>query len=258
MKEYIYNKLTEKWSPEQIAGRMKIDLGKSISHETIYKYVRFDKHMGGNLFKLLPHRGKKYRYGSRNNSTIIDRVDISHRPKIVDKKIRIGDFEIDTVVSAKNTGRCCLLTMVDRKSKLTFIRKLKNKTALGVQKTLDDIYLNTIIPIHTITSDNGTEFTNHKTISQNIACTFYFARPYRSCERGLNEHTNGQIRRYLPKGTNFDTIPEDVIKKIENDLNNRPRKSLNYRTPKEVIDKYLQRVSHNHMRRKKASVAFHR
>ncbi|MDQ5921118.1 MAG: hypothetical protein QG673_1174 [Pseudomonadota bacterium] len=122
----------------------------------------------------------------------------------------------------------------------------------------DTLELYQFIPNHTITSDNGTEFANHKTISQNIACTFYFARPYRSCERGLNEHTNGQIRRYLPKGTNFDTIPEDVIKKIENDLNNRPRKSLNYRTPKEVIDKYLQRVSHNHMRRKKASVAFHR
>jgi len=257
VKQYIEDKLKLKWSPEQISGRMKIELHKSISHETIYKYIKFDKRNGGTLFKLLSHQGKKYKYGSGKSIKIVGRVDISKRPKIVDSKARIGDFEIDTVVSAKNTGKGCLLTMVDRRSKTTFIRKTLDKSAEQIQLALEDIYLNTTIPIRTLTSDNGTEFANHKTISENIACDFYFAHPYRSCERGLNEHTNGKIRKYLPKGTNFDTIPVDTIRQIENDLNNRPRKALNYKTPNEVIAKYLQRVSRNKTHLKNGGVAFH-
>ena len=254
---YIYEKLDLEWSPEQISGRMKIDINKSMCHETIYSYIRRDKRNGGKLFKLLAHKGKKYKYGSGSKVSIIDRVDISMRPKIVEKKIRIGDFEIDTIVSAKHTGKSCLLTMVDRRSKITFIRKTPDKSANQIQSALEDIYLKTTLPIKTLTSDNGTEFANHKLISENIACSFYFARPYRSCERGLNEHTNGLIRRYLPKGTNFDIISEEIINEIENRLNNRPRKSLNYRTPNEVIAKYLQRVSRNQTLNQKVAVAFH-
>lgn len=257
MKAYIAEKLGLEWSPEQISGRMKIDINKTICHETIYSYIRQDKRNGGNMFKLLAHKGRKYKYGSNTKVNIVDRVDISMRPKIVEKKMRIGDFEIDTIVSAKNTGKSCLLTMVDRRSKVTFIRKTPDKSAYQIQLALEDIYLKTTIPIKTLTSDNGTEFANHKIISENIACGFYFTRPYRSCERGLNEHTNGIIRRSLPKGTNFDIISEDVISKIENSLNNRPRKALNYRTPNEVIAKYLQRVSRNQTQRQKSAVAFH-
>lgn len=257
VKQYIKEKLELKWSPEQISGRMKIEIKKSISHETIYKYIKHDKRNGGKLFKLLSHQGKKYKYGLRKNVKIIDRVDISQRPKIVDSKARIGDFEIDTIVSARNTGKAYLLTMVDRRSKVTFIRKTLDKSAEQIQLALEDIYLNTTIPIRTLTSDNGTEFANHKTISENIACDFYFAHPYRSCERGLNEHTNGKIRKYLPKGINFDTISVDTIRQIENDLNNRPRKALNYKTPNEVVAKYLQRVSRNKTHLKNWDVAFH-
>jgi transposase, IS30 family len=256
MKKYIEDKLLNKWTPEQISGRIKIDIGKFISHETIYKYIKVDKANGGKLFKSLPHKGKKYRYGATQGSTIIGRVDISQRPKIVEKKIRIGDFEIDTIVSAKNTGKSCLLTMVDRKSKLTFVRKTKDKSAVQIQTAIENIYLNSTLPIITLTSDNGTEFSSHQSISDNISCDFYFARPYRSGDRGLNENTNGLIRRYVPKGTNFDTIPEEVIQQIENDLNNRPRKSLKFKTPNEVINKYLQRVSRNLTQRKNHSVAF--
>lgn len=119
-------------------------------------------------------------------------------------------------------------------------------------------YLNTIIPFETLTSDNGTEFANHEAISVNMACKFYFARPYRSCDRGLNEHTNGLIRRYLPKGTNFDTITSTYVETVQNALNNRPRKVLNYKTPNEVINKYLQRVAKNKLFSQKLAVAFHR
>ena len=251
MEYYIRAKILDKWSPEQISGRMKIDLGRSVSHETIYEYVRIDKKHGGKLYWSLSHRGRKYTHRKTKGSNIIGRVDISKRPKIVDRKVRIGDFEIDTIVSAKSTaGRSCLLTMVDRRSKVTFIRKAANKSADAIQKVIEDIYMNTAIPILTITSDNGTEFANHAAISYNLECDFYFARPYCSWDRGLNEHTNGKIRRYVPKYTNFDTISEETVKQIENALNNRPRKALKYRTPNEVINKYLQRISRNQQRHK--------
>jgi len=257
MKIYIKEKLVLGWSPEQISGRMRIEISKSISHESIYSYIRQDKQEGGKLFKLLAHKGRKYKYSSSTKVKIVGRIDISKRPKIVDTKTRMGDFEIDTVVSAKNTGKSCLLTMVDRRSKVVFIRKTPDKSAAQIQLALEEIYLATTMPIRTLTSDNGTEFANHQAISGNIGCSFYFARPYRSCDRGLNEHTNGLIRRYLPKGTNFDIIPEELIQQIENDLNNRPRKSLNYRTPNEVMNKYLQRISRNRTQPQKQPVAFH-
>lgn len=246
---YIEEELKIKWSPEQISGRLKIDMNKSISHVTIYKYIKHDKANGGKLFKLLSHQGRKYRYGATNTSNIIDRIDISQRPKIVDKKTRIGDFEVDTIVTKKNSGTTCLFTMVDRRSKLTFIRKVENRYSLSIKETIENIYLNTVIPIRTITSDNGPEFAEHKAISENISCGFYFARPYRSCDRALNENTNGLIRKFIPKGSDLDKITEDEIRNIENLLNNRPRKTLKFRTPNEVITKYLQRVSKNSLLR---------
>jgi IS30 family transposase len=243
--QYIVDKLKLKWSPEQISGRMKQDIKVKVSYKTIYNFIKKDKLTGGVLFKLLSHQGKRYRYNKVSIPRIINRVDISKRPKIVDKKRRIGDFEIDTVVSAKNTGKSCLLTMVDRKSKVLFVRKVLDKSALAIQNAIEYIYQNTLVPFKTLTSDNGTEFAYHYDISKNIGCDFYFARPYQSCDRGLNEHTNGLIRKYLPKGTNFDTITNEEIEQIQNSINNRPRKALNYKTPNEVISKYLQRVKRN-------------
>lgn len=257
MKQYICDKLKLSWSPEQISGRMKIDIGKKICHETIYSYIRHDRANKGNLYKLLAHRGKRYRNSSvSSTSQIIGRVDISKRPKIVDQKTRIGDFEIDTIVSARNTGKSCLFTMVDRRSKMTFIRKTLDKSALQIESAIEDIYLKSIVPIITLTSDNGTEFANHISISESLGCSFYFARPYHSCDRALNENTNGLIRRYLPKGTNFDTISESQIVCIQDDLNNRPRKTLKYRTPNEVMSKYLQRVECNRIKNLKSTVSF--
>jgi IS30 family transposase len=176
--QYIYERLKSKWSPEQISGRMKLDINKSISHETIYSFIRNDKANGGTLYTLLSHRGKRYQYGRKSCLQIPNRVDISMRPAIVEMKTRIGDFEIDTMVSAQNTGYSCLLTMVDRRSKFVFIRKLSNKTAYEMQLAIEDIYQNTIIPFRTLTSDNGVEFANHQAISANTASEFYFARPY--------------------------------------------------------------------------------
>ena len=203
MREYITEKLLLKWSPEQIAGRMLIDFKIHISHQTIYNFIYDNKNNGGKLYRSLSHKGKRYRYKRFKISKIKGRVDISCRPSIVETKERIGDLEIDTIVSAKNTGKSCLVTLVDRKTKFTIMRRMKDKSSMSMQITIEQIAQECIIPIKTITSDNGLEFANHQNISNKIGCQFYFATPYRSCERGLNEHTNGKIRKYFPKGTNL-------------------------------------------------------
>ena len=242
--KYFISKLEMHWSPEVISGRMAKDLKVKISYKTIYKYIKHDRDHGGTLYKLLPRKGKKYKYSSGNRSTIPNRVDISKRPKIVEKKKRIGDWEADTIVGKRGGSKKCLLTLVDRKSKYTFVRKIKDRSASSVQEAIENIYSSTTIPFITITPDNGTEFTNHQEIAENIGCKFFFARPYRSCDRGLNEHTNGQIRIILPKKTDFGTVPDVKISYIEDNLNNRPRKVLGFLTPNEVVFKYLNRVNH--------------
>lgn len=238
IKNYIKLKLKEDWSPEQIAGRMRIDIGLGICHETIYRYIYYNKLRGGRLYKYLRHKNKKYH--NRSNSyqrrgTIIDRISIDQRPKIVEKKNRIGDFEIDTVIGKHHVG--ALVTVVDRKSKFTLIKNVTSKRAEEVTKALIDMLLPLKPITKTITSDNGKEFAYHKQVSNALNTSFYFAHPYSSWERGLNEHTNGLIRQYLPKKTDFTQISKEEIISIQNKLNHRPRKVLNYRTPYEVFFK---------------------
>jgi IS30 family transposase len=236
VKTYIKTKLKEDWSPEQIAGRMRLDIGFSICHETIYRYIYYNKSRGGRLYQYLRHKNKKYH--SRSNhyqrrGIIIDRVSIDKRPKVVEKKNRIGDFEIDTVIGKHHIG--ALLTVVDRKSKFTLIKKVASKRAEEVSKALVTMLMPLKPITKTITSDNGKEFAYHKEVSEALDTSFYFAHPYSSWERGLNEHTNGLIRQYLPKKTDFTQISKEEIITIQDKLNHRPRKVLNYRTPYEVF-----------------------
>jgi len=158
---------------------------------------------------------------------------IDKRPKVVEKKRRIGDLEIDTVIGKDHIG--ALVTAVDRKSKFTLIKKVASKHAEVVTLALIEM-LEPIKPIiKTITSDNGKEFAYHKIVSNTLETAFYFAHPYHSWERGLNEHTNGLIRQYLPKKTDFTQISQEEIITIQEKLNHRPRKVLGYRTPHEVF-----------------------
>jgi len=243
VKTYIKTKLKEDWSPEQIAGRMRLDIGFVICHETIYRYIYYNKSRGGKLYRHLRHKNKKYH--SRSNhyqrrGIIIDRVSIDKRPKVVEKKNRIGDFEIDTVIGRHHIG--ALVTVVDRKSKFTLIKKVESKKAEEVTKALVTM-LTPLKPItKTITSDNGKEFAYHKEVSEALDTSFYFAHPYSSWERGLNKHTNGLIRQYLPKKTDFTQISKEEIITIQDKLNHRPRKVLNYRTPYEVFFKEFSKV----------------
>jgi len=236
IKTYIKIKLKEDWSPEQIAGRMKLDTGISICHETIYRYIYYNKSRGGRLYKYLRHKNKKYHNRSnvyQRRGMIIDRVSIDKRPKIVEIKNRIGDFEIDTVIGRHHIG--ALVTVVDRKSKFTLIKKVSSKKAEEVTKALVTMLMPLKPITKTITSDNGKEFAYHKDISEALDTKFYFAHPYSSWERGLNEHTNGLIRQYLPKKTDFTQISKEEITTIQDKLNHRPRKVLNYKTPYEVF-----------------------
>ncbi len=236
IQRYIRVKLKQDWSPEQISGRMKKDMNVTVVHETIYRYIYANKANRGKLYKYLRHKNKKYHKRSNDyqaRGTIIDRVMIAKRPKIVEKKSRIGDWEIDTVVGKDHKG--FLVTVVDRKSKFTIIKSVASKHAETVTKALIEMMIPVKSISHTITSDNGKEFAYHKQVSAALDTDFYFANPYHSWERGLNEHTNGLIRQYLPKKSAFLNVSKDKILMIQNRLNHRPRKVLEYKTPYEVF-----------------------
>ena len=232
----IEEKLFLQWSPGQISGWLKRHNHARISYETIYQHVWRDKKNGGHLYKHLRRRGKKYNKRSGINAgrgCIPGRIDIDQRPAIVEKKHRIGDWELDTIIGAHHKG--AIVSMVDRASKLTKLVKVAGKTADRVNKAL----LYALGPVKqwvlTLTSDNGKEFSGHKDVSEKLQAGFYFAKPYRSWERGLNEHTNGLVRQYFPKCTNLLEISETALRKVENLLNNRPRAVLNFQTPNEVF-----------------------
>lgn len=224
------------WSPEQISGRLKQE-NINISHETIYKWIWANKRAKGTLYKSLRRKGKKRnnrgnKYAGRGY--IKNRVDIDERPKIVNEKSRLGDFEMDTVVGRRGSYPV-LITAVDRASKYTIIKLSPDKTAKNVSFAIVKGLSNFPHKIETLTYDNGKEFTDHEIVSKTLDSKAYFAKPYHSWERGLNEHTNGLIREYFPKSMNFSKIVDSDVKKVETLLNLRPRKVLKYLTPFEII-----------------------
>jgi len=242
VKLYIGKKLKENWSPEQISGRLKKDKIISISHETIYRYIYKNQKHGGKLFKLLRHQNKKYKNRSefyKTRGQIKNRVNIEKRSILVERKSRFGDFEVDTVIGKNHKG--ALVTLVDRNSKFTLIRKVDSKHATGVTQAIIELLKPIKNLIYTITSDNGKEFSFHEEVAKELNIKFYFCNPYASWERGLNEHTNGLIREYIPKKSEFDKISRTEIINIQNRLNNRPRKVLGFKTPNEIFFKILQR-----------------
>jgi IS30 family transposase len=232
LRKLICTMITQEHSPDEISGRLKLENKAFISHETIYKYIRprdqFHKHLRRQARPYLKRKGS-----SAFKGPIKNRVGIEHRPKEVDEKLRVGDFEADTIIGSKQTG--AIVSLVDRKTKLVKLRLVHFKSAAGVA----DAMITSLNPIkghlHTITSDNGSEFAWHEQVAAELDIGFYFARPYHSWERGLNENTNGLVRQYFPKRTDFSTITERQVLNVERKLNNRPRKTLGYKTPNEVF-----------------------
>jgi transposase, IS30 family len=235
LKAQINSLIEEKFSPEQICGRLKIKGLEWVSHETIYDYIWKDKKKKGELYKHLRCNGKKYRKRGQKKDKrgqIPNRKGIELRPEIVDKKERIGDLEIDLVIGKDHLG--ALITINDRVTKLVKIIPVATKAADVIEKATITALKDWNF-IKTITSDNGKEFTNHEKISEALAIDYYFARPYRSWERGANENTNGLIRQYVPKKMDFKKLTAEHVQFIEDQLNNRPRKTLGYYTPNEVF-----------------------
>ena len=235
LEDLVIMYIKEDWSPEQVSATLRIKHGLALSFIRIYQYIESDRYNGGELHTHLRFYGKKRRakYGKKSKVLIKERVSISERPAIVDKKTRIGDFEIDTIIGQGKQG--AITTIVDRASAFVKISIPTSKRAEDIENETTRMLHPHKEITHTITSDNGLEFANHKAIAKILDCDYYFCHPYSSWERGLNEYTNGLIRQYFPKGSSFADITPERVKEVEDKLNHRPRKTLGWKTPYEVF-----------------------
>lgn len=229
------------WTPQIISGRLKVEFNEQISHECIYQYIYSNhaKDHGLQLFEYLPRRHRKRRkYSGRKTrkALIPNRVDISLRPEIVDSRERFGDLEGDTIFGVGKGS--ALSTLNERLSRYLHLKKIQKKTA-ELMKVSVISSLSGINGLHTLTLDNGSENTKHEEIAAATGIKVYFARPYHSWERGANERTNGLVRRFYPKKTNFDEISEEEIQLVQDLINSRPMKCLNFKTPAEVYQQHL-------------------
>jgi IS30 family transposase len=231
--------LAQRWSPEQIAGRWRrerrSDRRAWVSHMTIYRWIRRD-----------PDRRwweSCLRFGSRRNTPetrgkLPVRPDIAGRPDVVDERRRFGDWEGDTVVGKGRRGG--LVTLVERKSGFALIGQVKRLKAKNVARCVGRQFAKLPAGLRrTMTLDNGKEFAAHAHISKHTNLDIYFARPYHAWERGTNESFNGLVRQFFPKGTDLASIGPSEVKRVLQLLNNRPRKRLGYRTPREVLGRYF-------------------
>ena len=225
--------MRQDWSPEQISGRFREE-GIVISHEHIYQYVYADKRVGGDLWKHLRcQKKRRKRVGDYDRrGKIPNRKSIEERPKVVEQRTRLGDWEVDLMLGKDHQG--VLVTLTERKSRFTLLRRVASKQAKLVSQAIVEL-LQWVSALESITADNGKEFAAHQHISQRLSVDFYFAHPYSSWERGTNENTNGLIRQYLPKNRSLKNVSFQEETLIMDRLNLRPRKCLDFRTPYEVF-----------------------
>ncbi len=243
VKDFVDLKLTqEQWSPEQIVGYCNKHKISTVSVERIYQYIRLDKKNGGKLYLQLRHQLKhRARPVTGKYELIKDKISIEKRPQIVLTNQEFGHYEIDLIIGAEGKG--AIVTIVERKTKFLFMEKLKGKNAKELAQSMINIMLPYKNSIKTITSDNGTEFAQHQEIAQKLNCNFYFAHPYSSWERGLNENTNGLIRQYIPKKTCFETVSKENIKEYQHKINRRPRLTLDFEEPKNLFFKFVNKIA---------------
>jgi IS30 family transposase len=244
LKAFVYRGLLSGFSPEQIGGRIKVlypnDPIMSISYEAIYQHIyrHRQSYLGKKLIKLLPyhhHKRREKRKFCKNRVRIKDQVNISQRPQHVELRLEVGHWEGDLMIGIGQ--KSAIGTIVERKTRYTFIVKIENRKSITVTQQFAQI-LNTLPKyiLKSMTYDNGMEMANHQWLSNNTGMDIYFANPYSSWERGTNENTNGLIRRFFPKGTDFNKITIEQLKQAQFALNNRPRKILGYKTPNEIMN----------------------
>lgn len=232
--------LMEDYSPEQIKGSCKDKGIEMVSHERLYQYVWEDKKNGGTLYVHLRRRGRKNnKRGSSKKSRgqIKDRVSIHQRPSIVNSKERFGDLEIDTIIGKGHKG--AIVTISERTTGWLWAKLIPVKSA----QWTEEVTIATLRPlenhIHTITADNGKEFTNHNAIAKALGIDFYFADAYSSWQRGANENLNGLLRQYIPKKTDFTELTQEQVDRYVNKLNDRPRKRLGFKSPNFMMTQFI-------------------
>lgn len=235
IEEEVIRLLKKKWSPEQISESLKLRKDISISHQRIYQFVEEDKASGGNLYVHLRQgnkkRRKKYGKNASKRGQIQNRVPIGQRPKHIETRSTTGHWEGDTIIG-KNHKKA-MITLVERKYGFTVIEKVESKNSELVAKKICNALSQYKNKVKSITFDNGLEFASHEIISKTLNCAIYFADPYSSYQRGTNENTNGLIRQYFPKGSDFNNYSDEEVSRVMESLNNRPRKRLGFYTPTE-------------------------
>lgn len=245
LKKRIIGLLKKGWSPDLIAGRLKRLRRISLNQESIYQFVYSVKGRKLNLRQYLrrAHRIRQPKTGRkpRNDCCIPNRVDIDKRPKYVEKRIQFGHWEGDNIVY--NRHRRALATSAERKTRKVIIFKPRDLTAREKAKGIIRRYRD--LPSEarrTMTYDNGKEAAAHGTVTAAIGMKFFFAKTYSSWQRGTNENRNGLVRFYLPRGTDLDRISHDRIRQVEDLINNRPMKCLNYQTPNEAFTTEMNKI----------------
>ncbi|MGQ7244862.1 IS30 family transposase [Salinicola sp. V024] len=235
--QWVTQQLLDEWSPQQISGFMAQANGAYVSHQWIYSLICDDKARGGQLWKRLrlPQQRRYQRHLAKRAGLgkIPHRVGIEHRPADVEQRRHIGHWEGDTVLKGhKESG---LVTLVERRSGYLLAARLPRITATGAAKTMVRLLSPRRGAVYTITLDNGSEFAEHREVAKAVSAKTYFCDPYCSYQRGTNENTNGLIRQYFPKGTDFRKVTDSPLRRVVTKLNDRPRKRLGYRTPAQVF-----------------------
>jgi len=228
-------------TPEMIQGHVRHEDRPMVCKEHIYQYIYADAKNGGNLWERLPRaKRKRHRRCPRKDGhgRIPDQRRIDTRPAIIETRDRVGDWEGDLVIGVHGTGN--LVTLVERKTRFLLVERIQSKDAIEVSNRITSLFASISKQARkTISFDNGKEFAIHKEIAKQNEMDVFFAYPYHSWERGTNENTNGLIRRLYPKGSSFATIGEPELAKIDQHVNDRPRKCLGWQTPREAMNAFL-------------------
>lgn len=244
LRKYVLKKLRKKWSPETIAGRLRRDFPDEerlhVCASTVYNWLEQDRHAGGTLWRLLPwQQGRVYRKRRKTNhqnqqGRIVGRVGIEQRPQVVDQRTRYGDWEADTIHG--KGASCSLLTSLERKSRYLVAVKVQDRTAETMQQVIPKVFRHVPRTLReTITLDNGKEFAKCPQLAGTLGLDIYHADPYAAWQRGANENANGLLRKYFPKGTDFRKVSAQDLARVVREINQRPRKCLDFQTPLEVF-----------------------
>jgi len=229
----------EQFSPKQIVGICKKKNIPMVSYERIYAFIREDKANGGDLYKHTRHKLKHRKRPVGGKKIVIkNRVSIDDRSAVINNKERFGDWEIDLIVGKENKG--AIVTIVERTTAFLMMKKLNDgKNAKSLAHEVTEMLMPYKDYVHSITSDNGTEFAEHQQISKCLGSQFFFCHPYSSWERGLSEYTNKLVRQYIPKKSEFKQYSDQYIRNIQYKINRRPRETLDFDNPKDLFYKFV-------------------